>query len=127
MTNDSQKQIDVINDSEELIDAISDPSSDPKVATYTTNGNFTQKLLSSRFVPNITPFFIVPINLLVTANVVGVQDILSPCQTVLPKARVTNAALSCAHIFRNPWKVSCTGRDDSTSRDVNSDENSKLS
>ena len=59
---------------------------------------------------------------------VGVQDILSLRQTVLPKAGVTDVAHSCARIFRGtPGKVSCTERDDSTPRDVNSDENPRLS
>ena len=54
--NDSEEQVDAISDSEELVDAVSDPKSDPssnpKVATYTTNG-ISQKLLRSWFVPKI--------------------------------------------------------------------------
>ena len=45
--NDSVKQVDTISDSEKLVvtrnDPKSDPSSDPKVATNTTNRKFTQK------------------------------------------------------------------------------------
>ena len=73
------------------------------------------------------PVFIGPINPLVTANVVGVQEILSPRHTVVPKASVTDAVRSCTRILRTPGKVSQTGRDSSTPRDVNSDENSRLS
>ena len=40
--NDSEKEIDAISDSRILVDTGSDPSSDPNVATYTPNGNFTQ-------------------------------------------------------------------------------------
>ena len=80
-----------------------------------------------RFVSKIISVVIRPINPLVTANVVGIQDILSLHQTVFPKASITDAAHSCAHIFRTPGKVSRTGRDDSMPRDVSSDENSRLS
>ena len=44
--NDSDKQVDALSDPEKLVLAGSDPkrypSSDPKVANHTTNGNFTQ-------------------------------------------------------------------------------------
>ena len=59
MRNNSEKQVDIINDSKELVDAISDPkrdpSSNPKVGTYTTNGKCTHKLLISWFVSKIIP------------------------------------------------------------------------
>ena len=58
---------------------------------------------------------------------VGVQEILSLRQTVLPKASITDRARSCARILQTPGKVSRTGRDDSMPRDVSSDENSRLS
>ena len=129
--NHFEKQVDTISDYEKLVDARndtkSDRSSNPKVATHTTNGKFTQNLLISRFVPKIIPVVIGPIKPLFTANVVGVQDILSPRHTVLLKASVTDAACTCALIFRIPGKVSLTGRDRSTPWDVKSDENSRLS
>ena len=128
LNNDSAEQVDHINDSEKLVVAKSNPSSDPKVATHTTNGYFTQKLFISRFAPKITPVVIGPINLLITVNVVGIQDILSLRQTVLPKASVTDAARSCARIFRGtPGKVRRTDRNGATTRDISSDENSRLS
>ena len=52
----------------------------------------------SRFVPKIIPVVIRPINPPITADAMGVQDILSPRQTVLPKANVTGAACSCARM-----------------------------
>ena len=64
--NDSNKQVDAISDSKKVVVTRSDPSSDPRVATYTTNRNFTQKLLISRFVPKIIPVVIRPINPSVT-------------------------------------------------------------
>ena len=49
--NDSDKQVDAISDSDKVADAGSDPksdtSSDPKLANYTTNKKFRQKLLIS--------------------------------------------------------------------------------
>ena len=102
--NDSDKQVDAISDPGKLVDAgsdsKSDPSSNPKVDTQTTNRKFTQKLLISRFVPKIIPVVIGLINPLVTADVVGVQEILSPRQTVLQKASVADASRSCTRIFR---------------------------
>ena len=122
--NDSDKQVDVIRDSKKLVDAGSDPKSNPsrnpKVDNYTTNGKFTQKSLISRFVPKIIPVAIGPINQLVTNGVSGIQEILGSFQTVLPKASVTDTAHSCARILRTLGKVSRTGRDRSTPRDVNS-------
>ena len=58
----SEEHVDAISDSEELVDAVSDPkrdpSSDPKVATHTTNRKFAHKLLISTFVPKIIPVVI---------------------------------------------------------------------
>ena len=74
---DSEEQVDAISNSEELVDAVinpkSDPISDPKVATYTTNGNFPQKLLKNRFVPKIIKGEIRPIDQLSTENVPGIR------------------------------------------------------
>ena len=99
LRNDSAKQVDAISDSDKLVDAGSDsksnPSSNPKVATHITSRNSKQKILIN---PTI-PVAIVPINSLVTAGVVGVQESLRPRQTVLPKANVTDAVRSSAHIF----------------------------
>ena len=64
--------------SEKLVDAGRDPKSDPsrnpKVVTHTNNGNFKQKL----FINQTIPVVVVPINPFVVADVVGVQEILSP-------------------------------------------------
>ena len=72
MRNDSEEQVDSINDSEELVDAVSDPKSDQsrdlQVATYTINGDFTQTLLISRFVPMTAPAAIRPDEQLVTED-----------------------------------------------------------
>ena len=97
-------------------DPKNDPKSDPKLATHTTIGNFTQKLLINPTIPVV----IGPINPLVATDLLGVQEMLSPCQTVLPKADVTDVAHSCARIFRTSGKVNRTERDGATPRDVNS-------
>ena len=105
-----------------------DPSSDPEVSTHTTNGNFAQKKLFSWFFPKIIPVIIGPINLLINANVMGVQEILSPRQTVLPKASVTDAVRSCAPIFwGTPGKVIRMSKDYATPRNIRTDENYRLS
>ena len=140
LRNDSAEQVDQINDSDKYVDAISDPkklvdagsdpksnpSSDTKVATHTTNGKFTQKKLISRFVTKITPVVIRTVKPLVTANAVDVQEILIPHQTVFLKAIVTDTAHSCARILRTPGKVSRTGRENSMPRDVKYNEKSRL-
>ena len=70
---DSEEQVYVISNSEELVDAVSDPkrnpSSNPKVSTYTTNGKSTQKLPKKRFVPKIIQGEICLIDQLVTEDV----------------------------------------------------------
>ena len=50
-----------INDSDGD-EAERDPNSDPKVATYTTNGNYPQKLFINRLIPKIILGKIVPID-----------------------------------------------------------------
>ena len=125
--NDPDKQVNTLSDCKKLVDAESDPSSNPKVSTQNTNGNFTQKLFISPFVPKNIPIFIGTINLLVVADVVGVQGILSPRQTVLPKSIVTDAARSYARIFWvTPGKVVQTNRNDSMPQDFSYNENSRL-
>ena len=100
-------------------DPKSDPSSDPKAATHTKNGNLAQKLLIMWFVPKIIPVVILKINPSITANVIGVQDVLIQYQTVLLKASVMNAGRSCASIFqRNSGKVIRTNKDDATPQDI---------
>ena len=108
LRNDSVEQVDQINYSNKQVDAISyynklvvtgsDPKSNqsinPKADTHTNNGTFAQKILISPFVPKIIPVVIWPINPPINANAMGVQDILSPRETVLPKASVTDAARS---------------------------------
>ena len=80
MRNYSEEQVDAINDSEELVDTVSDrkidPSSNPKVATYTTNRKSPQNLLRSHFVPEIIQGAIGPINQIITKDMKGIQKIL---------------------------------------------------
>ena len=125
---DSAKQVDTISDAEKLVDAGSDPKSNPirnqKEATHTTNGNFTQKKLINPTIPVVVGL----INPLVAANLVGLQEMMSPRQTMLPKANVTDAALSCTRIFRTLGKINHTERDGATPRNFNSAKtNSRLS
>ena len=58
----------------------------------------------------------------------GVQDILSLHQTVLPEASVTDATHSCARILRGIYgKAIRTSRDDATPKNSSSYENSRFS
>ena len=120
---DSEEQVDTINYPNELVDAVSnpkrDPSSDEKVATYTTNGNPPQKSLRSRFVPKIIQGAIRSIDHLVTEDAPGIQETLGARQAVLLKEVVTDAARSGARIFRTLRELSRTVRDGSTPRCVN--------
>ena len=130
LINDSDKQVDAISGSDKLVDARSnpksDPSSNPKVATYTINENIHKKLIS-QFIPKIILVAIGPINQLVTDNMSVIQKILGLRQTVLRKVSVTDVARSDARILRTPRKISCTSRDGSTPQDVNfAEANSRL-
>ena len=97
--NDYDKKVDAISDTQKLVVTRSDPSSDPKLTTHTTNRNFAHKLLFSGFFQKIISVFIRPINTLITADVMGVQDILSLRQTVLQKSNITDVTRSCVRIF----------------------------
>ena len=103
----------------------SNPKSDQRVATHTTNiisathttnGISTQKLLINPtiqvVVGLITPLF--------TSNVEGARESLNPRQRVLPQANVTDAARPCACVYRTPGKVIRTERDSATPRDASS-------
>ena len=107
-----------INDSEEN-DAESDPNSNPKVTTYTTNENSPQKLFINRLIPKIVPGAIRLIDQTITEDVTGIGETLDARQKVLSKDIVTDVACSGAHILWTSRGVSGTGRDGSTPRDVN--------
>ena len=62
------------------------------------------------------------INLLITAKVEVAQESLSPFQTVLLQANVTDAARPCARNFRTTGNVIGTERDRATPRDASSFE-----
>ena len=109
----------------------SDPKSDPRVATHTTNrilathttnGISTQKLLIN---PTIQAVF-GPITPIIAAGVVGVRESLSPLQTVLLQSNVTDAVRNCARIYRTPEKVSGTERYGATPRDLYSSETNSI-
>ena len=116
--NNSDKHVDAISDSEKLVLTRSNPqinpSSDVKVANHTNNRHFTQKSLIN---PTIR-VVIGPNNLLITADVVGIQEILNLRQKVLLKANVMDAVRSCTCILRTPAKVNHTEKNSVTPRDV---------
>ena len=124
-------QVDAIIDSDKLVVDGSDPKSDPRVATHTTNrilathttnGISTQKLLIN---PTIQAVF-GPITPIIAAGVVGVRESLSPLQTVLLQSNVTDAVRNCARIYRTPEKVSGTERYGATPRDLYSSEKNSI-
>ena len=91
-----------INDSEEY-DAESNPNINPKVATYTPNRNYPNKLFINRIIPEITPGAIPPIDQTITEEDAGTGEILKLRQTILLKDIVTDAAHSGARISQNSW------------------------
>ena len=67
---DYKELVEAVSDSKKLLDTVSDLKRDsgsyPKVATYTINENFPQKLFNNWFVPKIIQGKIYPIDQLVT-------------------------------------------------------------
>ena len=106
-------------------DSRSDSRSDPSVVTHTTNRvldtHTTNEISTQKILINPTIQVIVrPITPLVTSEVEVAQESLSPHQTVLPQANVTDVARPCARIFRTNGKVIGTERDSAMSRDASS-------
>ena len=107
LRNDSAEQIDAISDSEKFVADGSDPKSDPRVGTHTTNRisatHTINRISTQKLLINPTIQVVVgPITPITTTVMVGARDTLSPRQTVLPSANITDAAHSCAHIYRTP-------------------------
>ena len=105
----------------------SDPKSTPSLANHTTNGilatHTTNGILTQKLFINPTILAVVgPITPLVIVEVEVAQEVLSPCQTFLPQANVTDVARPCACIFRTTGKFIRTERDRATPRDASSSE-----
>ena len=100
-------------------DAESDPISNPKLDTYTTNLKTPQKLFNNWFIPKIILGAIRPIDQLSTEDVPWIWETLDAWQTMLSKDIFTDATRSGARIFRTPREVSWTDRDGSMPQDVN--------
>ena len=117
-----------INDStyynSEEDDAEINPNSDPKVATHTsdrknrkftdtniTNGNSPHKLLINRLIPEIIPFFILPIDQTTAGGVAASGGTLHACRTTLSKEIVADAACSAARVFKYPPVVNWINTD----------------
>ena len=123
----SAEQVDALSDAKKSVVDGSNPKSDPRVDTHTTNiisaNHTTERIPTQTLLINPTiQFFAWPITPLVTAGVVGEQESLSLRQTVLPQAIVTDAAPSCARIYRTHGKVSGTERDGAMPIDASSSE-----
>ena len=107
----SEEMVEPVSKSEELFDAVSDPkgdpSSDPKVATYTNNVNYPHKLLANSEIPAIIQVVIPPVHQATTDEVSTSGGDLHAVHTVLLKEIVTGAAPSAAHAFKDPPVVNC--------------------
>ena len=115
-------------------DAESDPKSNTRVATLTsdgkkrkdadtetTNGKSPQKLLINRLIPEITPDVIKPIDQTITKDAVGSGETLYVRRMILLKDIVTDASRRAAYLYRNPTDVSWQGKDRTTPQDGNTD------
>ena len=100
-------------------DAESNPSSDPQVSTYITNRKSLKNLFNNRFTPKIIPGEINPIEQLVTEDDPLIRETLNAHQTMILKEIVTDTVHSGTCIFQTPSELSRTGKDGSTTRDVN--------
>ena len=100
-------------------DAESDPNSNPKVDTYTNNGNFPHTWILNWHIPNIIQGAIRPIEQTILEGVAVIKETLDAQQTILLKKIVTNSACSGAHIFRTPMEESRTVRYGTMPRDGN--------
>ena len=83
LRNDSSEQVDAISDSKKLVVDGSDPKSDLRVATHTTNGisatHTTNRIPTQKLLINPTIQVLVGlITPLVTASVVGTRESLRP-------------------------------------------------
>ena len=84
-------------DSEED-DAESNPNSDPKVDTHTSDGYSPHKLLINRIISEIIPVAIPPIDQTIAEYAALSGDTLRARCTILSKEIVTDTARSAAHV-----------------------------
>ena len=102
----SEELVDAVSDSEELVDAVSDPkidpSSNPKVDTYTTNGNSPHKCLTKSEIPLIIQGVIRPVRQATADGVLTSGGALHAIRTVLSEEIVMVAAPSAAHVLKKP-------------------------
>ena len=90
----------IINDSEED-EAESDPNSNIKIATYTTNGNSSHKLLTNREISVIIQGNIPPVNQKTVDGVATSRGDLHAVCTVLHKEIVTGTTRSTAGVLKD--------------------------
>ena len=102
-----------------------DPKSDSNIATHTTNGipatDTTNRVSTLKlFINPAIQAVVQPSTPLVTVKVEVVQESLSPRQTSLPQANITDTARPYACIFQTTWNVIRTKRDIATPRNTSS-------
>ena len=96
-------------------DAESDPTSDQKEATHTSDGNkrkltdtdttnvnYPRKLLINRLIPEITTVTIPPIDQTITEDTEGCGETLHVGRTILSNKIFTDVARSAVRVIRTP-------------------------
>ena len=96
-------------------EAESDPKSDPKVATHTsdgnkrkvtdtdtTKGNYRHKLLMNRLIPDIIPVVIPPINHMTVDGVSSSGGTFHAHRMIISKDIAMDATRSAAFVFKYP-------------------------
>ena len=86
-------------------DTESNPNSDPKVATYTTHGNYPHKLLTNREIPEIIQGVIPLVNQTTTDGVATSRGDLHTLRTVLHQDIVTGATRSTLGVIKDPLVI----------------------
>ena len=97
----------------------SNPNSDPKLATHTTNVYSPHKLLTNRLIPEIISFAIPPIDQTIAEDAAGSGETLHVRHTIISEEIVTNAVHSAAQVFRTHVDVRRHGAYETTPQDGN--------
>ena len=91
--------------------------------TITTNGNYLQKLLIIRLIPETIPVIILPIDPRIVDGVAASSGTLHSRQTIRSKEIVTDTARSGVRVFRDPTVVNWIDTDRTIPRDGNISRN----
>ena len=87
--------------------------------TDTTNGNYPQKLLINRIIPDIIPVFIPPNNQTAADGVAASGGTLHAVRTILSKYIATDVMHSAARVVKDPLVVNWKYADGTILQDIN--------